>query len=122
MKEGVNMEKRDNYFITFGCGMGENSIIVSAPSIEVALEYAEESAKEEAYCYEGFHGILSLEDFCNEENLDYFTLSEEEKQKVNEDYDDYILGILNYSAVLFDINNENHKMVWDECEHEAWLV
>lgn len=87
------------YKIIYGCGCGDNEDFITAENYDNALHYAYESAVEDYHSYEGYHGIPDLNDIADEMfNMEYNDLSEDEKEAVEEEYEQTIESWIDYSA------------------------
>lgn len=93
------------FIIMYGCdSVGREWAAVDANDYEEAYRYAEQSAIEYRASFEGFHGILTFEEFCEEnENDDY-------EEAVN-DFFEYIQNEIRYSVEEYDESNEDHQDV-----------
>ena len=55
------------YFkITYSCGCGENEEYITAIDYDEALHFAYESAIEDYHCYEGYHGVRTVDEIAEE--------------------------------------------------------
>ena len=87
------------YKITYGCGCGDNEDFITAENYDNAMHYAYESAVEDYQSYEGYHGIPDIYDIADEMfNMEYNDLSEDEKEAVQEEYEQTIESWIDYSA------------------------
>jgi uncharacterized protein with von Willebrand factor type A (vWA) domain len=87
------------YKITYGCGCGDNEDFITAENYDNAVHYAYESAIEDYNTYEGYHGIPNLNDIADEMfNREYEELSEDEKEAVEEEYEQTVESWIDYSA------------------------
>lgn len=87
------------YKITYGCGCGDNEDFITAENYDNAVHYAYESAIEDYNTYEGYHGIPNLNGIADEMfNREYEELSEDEKEAVEEEYEQTVESWINYSA------------------------
>ena len=89
------------YFITYGCGCGEEYEVIEAPNEADALYAARSRAIDNYQSYEGYHGVL-----------DRFDVAEEYDLKDEDDIEDAYWGeiecSIRYETVLFDENDEEH--------------
>lgn len=87
------------YKIIYGCGCGDNEDFITAENYDNALHYAYESAIEDYQGYEGYHGIPNLNDIADEMfNMKYDELPEDEKETVEEEYEQTVESWIDYSA------------------------
>ena len=58
------------FIIRYGCGCGENEEVVEANSLKDAEDYAYQAAIVDYESYEGFHGIMNIDDICEEYGIE----------------------------------------------------
>ena len=97
------------FYITYGCSISHEVLVIDAESVEEAENYAEGAAQESFYSYECKY--LSDEDYpdCDEEEL-----NELEYQEMLYDID--------WTVVPFDKNNEEHIFVLEEQDNKPFSV
>ena len=87
------------YKIIYGCSCGDNEDFITAENYDNALHYAYESAIEDYQRYEGYHGIPNLNDIADEMfNMEYDELPKDEKEAVEEEYEQTIESWIDYFA------------------------
>jgi hypothetical protein len=97
------------FYIEYGCGMGENSMIVSADNLDRASSFAYEKAIEEYETFEGLHGILDINDVCEEQGIDDI-----ESDEAWEAYREEREYCLEYFAEEFDETKDEHVSALEE--------
>lgn len=95
------------YFITYSCGCGEEYEVIEASNEENALYAARSRAIDDYQCYEGYHGILDRFDVAEEYGL-------KDEDEIEDAYWGEIENSIQYEAVLFDENDEEHLTVLKE--------
>lgn len=95
------------YFITYGCGCGEEYEVIEAPNEETALYAARSRAIDNYQSYEGYHGILDRFDVGVEYGL-------EDEDCIEDAYWDEIENSIQYEVFLFDENDEEHMAVLED--------
>lgn len=96
------------YFrINYSCGCGEEEEILAFETLEGAEQFAYEMARENYQSYEGLHGVRSEYDIARDlffddeetdEDWDWDTLSDEQKDYVWETYCEEVESQISYSA------------------------
>lgn len=97
------------FYVEYGCGCGDNYMIVEAKDLAAAENYAYEKAIEEYESYEGLHGILTKEEVCEEWGIEDVDSDEAEVA-----YREEREGQLNYLAEEYDEENDEHVSALEE--------
>ena len=97
------------FIIEYGCDVCTEHLAVEANCIETALTFADGEAWRLRESYEGLHGVLDYNEFCEENNLD------SENEDSWGDYIDMIRYELHSYAEDFDENNEDHISILHDC-------
>ena len=97
------------FIIEYGCSVSTEHLAVEADSLEIAEEYAYQSAYSCRESFEGLHGVLDFAEFCEEEGYD------EEDDSAWEEFKDMVEYELNYHAHEFDEDDEDDKTVLEDC-------
>lgn len=92
------------FIINYGCGCGENEEIVEAKSLGDAEKYAYECAVVDYESYEGLHGVMSLDDVCEDQNIE-----DRDSEEAWVAYVEERENSINYGAIEFDETNEEHR-------------
>ncbi len=92
------------FYIEYGCGCGQNCMIIQAKSQEAAIDYAYEKAVEDYESYEGLHGIPSREDVAEEHEIE-----DSASDEVEEIYIEERESWLDYCAEPYDAENTDHS-------------
>lgn len=105
------------FIIGYGCdGLGRDHLAVEADSIEIASEYAYQSARSYREGYEGLHGCLDFMEFCEEEGYD----SEDEDSY--EAYEAFIENELEYWVEEYRESNPDHEWILVDCNGEFFNI
>ena len=91
------------YVITYGCGCGDEKMVINAKNLDEATSYAYNQAIENYETYEGYHGIPDIEEVCEDQGIED-TASEEAEIAYREERESW----LQYSVEEFDENDEEH--------------
>lgn len=102
------------YVINYGCGCGDNEMIVEAKSEQDALNYAYQLAIDEYDSYAGLHGIPDVEDVCEDWGIED-SGSDEAWEKYCEERE----GWLDYRVTIFDENNSWHQDLLEDGAQEV---
>ena len=93
------------YKITYSCGCGENEEYITAIDYDEALLFAYESAIEDYHCYEGYHGIRTVDEIAEElfgdESDDEFiidNLTDDQIAEAENAYEEEIESTIDYYA------------------------
>ena len=95
------------YFkIHYSCGCGSNEDYIEAESQEEAERIAYESAQEDYESFAGLHGVLSYTQLAEEmfgdpnsgDDYDVDTLSEEQLEELNYEYNQEVENTIDYWA------------------------
>ena len=97
------------YIVTAGCSIYSTVYPIIANSLTDAEEWAYLTAIEEFESYEGLHGLMSFQEFC--EDAGYHDL---ESEAAWEEFYGYREDELVYHVTLFDETNEFHLEVLKE--------
>ena len=92
------------YVINYGCGCGDNEMVVEAKTREAALNYAYQQAIDEYDMYAGLHDIPDVEDVCEDWGIED-SGSDEAWEKYCETRESW----LDYAVEEFDENNFAHQ-------------
>ena len=92
------------YFITYGCGGGEEYEVIEATNEENALYAARSRAIDNYQNLEGHQGILDRFDVAEESDL-------KDEDEIEEAYWGEIECSIQYEVFLFDENDEEHLAV-----------
>lgn len=92
------------FIIHYGCGCGENEEIVEANSLKDAEKYAYECAIVDYESYEGLHGIMDIDDICEE-----YGIEDRNSDEALNAYQEERESQLDYAAIEFDETIEEHK-------------
>ena len=92
------------FIIHYGCGCGDNEEIVEAKSLKDAEDYAYQSAIVDYESYEGLHGIMDIDDVCEDRDIE-----DRDSEEAWDAYQEERESQLNYEAIEFDETNEEHK-------------
>lgn len=92
------------FIINYGCGCGENEEIVEAKSLKYAEAYAYEKAIEDYKSFEGLHGIMDIDDVCEE-----YGIEDRDSEEAWNAYREERESQLNYEAIELDETNEEHR-------------
>ena len=103
------------YFIEYGCGCGDEYEVIEAKSEDSAWEHAHQCAIANYQSFEGYHGIMDLDDVKEEYEI-------EDEEEAFYQYEQEVENTIYYSAIEFDESNEEHV----DCLHAqggtAYLV
>ena len=97
------------FYIEYGCGCGDNYMIIEAEDLAAAENYAYEKAIEEYQSYEGLHGIMDIEEVCEEFGIEDVASAEAEIA-----YQEERESWLSYSAEEYDEENDEHVSALEE--------
>ena len=97
------------FYVEYGCGCGDNYMVIEAKDLAAAENYAYEKAIEEYESYEGLHGILNKEEVCEEWGIEDVDSDEAEVA-----YREEREGQLNYLAEEYDEENDEHISALEE--------
>ena len=95
------------YFITYGCGCGNEYAVIEAKNKDDAMNYARECAIENYQSFEGFHGVLDWAEVKEEYEL-------EDDYEVDIAYAEEIENSIDYGVELFDETNDEHVDTLEE--------
>jgi hypothetical protein len=87
------------FYTTFSGGVHETSMIFQG-DYESICSYVYEEAKDEFYEYAGSHGILSLDEFSEENNFP--------AEYVEDYYDNYVENTIFYNVERYNPANQDH--------------
>ena len=90
-----------------GCFLAENR--------ESVEEVVWQDARNDLEGYIGLHGILDYYEFLESENL-------EDCIEAEEQYEDYLSSMVDYTIREFDPDNEEHLDILSECNNEWYEV
>lgn len=94
------------YIVEYGCSANHETICVkSDKKLKDIVNFAYHSAIEEFESYEGLHGILTFNEFCEEESYDT------EDDEAWESYCEYRENDITYEVEEFDEKNEEHLAI-----------
>lgn len=96
------------FIIEYGCSVCTEHLAIEANSLAEAEHYAYQSAYECRESFEGFHGVLSFAEFCEEEGYD------EEDEHAWEAFNDMVEYELNYHAHEFNEDDEDDMSVLED--------
>ena len=103
------------FYIEYGCGCGDNHIVVEAETLAAAENYAYEKAVEEYESYEGYHGILTKEEVCEE-----FGIEDIDSEEAEIAYLEERENSLSYSAEEYYEENYEHENILEE--FGVWVI
>ena len=95
------------YFIEYGCGCGDEYEVIEAKSEDSAWEHAHQCAISNYQSFEGYHGVMDLDDVKEEYEI-------EDDEEALSQYEQEVENTIYYSAIEFDESNEEHM----NCLHE----
>ena len=96
------------FVINYGCGCGNNEEVIEAKDLEAAEKYAYECAVEDYESYEGLHGVMSLDDVCEE-----YGIEDRDSDEAWDAYREERESQLSYEAIELDETNEEHRDLLD---------
>lgn len=94
------------FYVVWGHHVNRNEEILEFENQREAEEWAYQNSIESYDSYAGLHGIMSIEDIMEEEDVDYET--------AEEIYAEYRENEINYNAEVFDENNEYHSAILED--------
>lgn len=97
------------FIIEYGCSVSTEHLAVEADSLEIAEEYAYQSAYDCRESFEGLHGVLDFTEFCEEEGYN------EEDDSAWEEFKDMVEYELTYHVHEFDEDDEDDMTVLEDC-------
>lgn len=95
-----------HFIVRYGCYINSYVVPLEAENIEEAREWAYEKSIEEHQSYEGLHGVLDFDEYC-EENEVFGTEAEDE-------YEEYRDGNLDWYVEEFNPKNLEHEEILAE--------
>jgi hypothetical protein len=95
------------FYIEWSCPCDNGREIIEASDIEVAADYARQRAIDSRESFEGYHGVMDFEQFCEVEDREIDDNSWEDYMVMVEDE-------INYFATAFDEANDEHLDALEE--------
>ena len=92
------------FVINYSCGCGDNEEVIEANSLKDAEDYAYQAAIVDYESYGGLHGIMNIDDVCEE-----YGIEDRDSEEAWDAYREERESQLSYEAIELDENNEEHQ-------------
>lgn len=104
------------FIIEYGCEITTEYLAIETESLEDAMDFAETEAWRLRESYEGLHGVLDYEEFCEDRELD------PNNEDNWEEYAEIIRYEISYGAHEFDDNDEEDISILRDCDWQFFEV